>query len=85
MNRIIATTGVVALGAAAIQPALAQDSKPWNLSTSVRTFYDDNYLTQPKGGKRASWGAEFSPSGAYKFTRDQTTRSEEHTSELQSH
>ena len=73
MNRIIATTGVVALGAAAIQPALAQDSKPWNLSTSVRTFYDDNYLTQPKGGKRASWGAEFSPSGAYKFTRDQTT------------
>jgi len=73
MNRIIASTGLAALGAAVLQPAMAQDSKPWNVTTSVRSFYDDNYLTQPKGGKRASYGLEISPSGVYKFTRDQTT------------
>lgn len=73
MNRIIATTGLAALGAAVGQPAMAQDTKPWNVTTSVRSFYDDNYLTQPKGGKRASYGLELTPSGAYKFSRDQTT------------
>lgn len=73
MKRIIATTGLAALGAVVLQPALAQDAKPWNLSGSVRTFYDDNYLTLPKGGKRSSWGTDFSPSGSYKFSRDQTT------------
>ncbi|KAF0177013.1 MAG: hypothetical protein FD161_2734 [Limisphaerales bacterium] len=72
MNRIIATTGIAALGAAVCQPALAQDAKPWNVTASVRTFYDDNYLTLPKGGKRSSWGTDFSPSGVYKLTHDQT-------------
>ncbi|MEQ2006677.1 MAG: outer membrane beta-barrel protein [Limisphaerales bacterium] len=75
MNRIIATTGLAALGAVALQPAAAQekDTKPWNITGTVRSFYDDNYLTQPKGGKRASYGLELSPAGAYKLTRDQTT------------
>jgi hypothetical protein len=73
MNRIIATTGLAALGAAVLQSAMAQDNKPWNATTSVRSFYDDNYLTLPKGAKRASYGLEISPSGAYKFSRDQTT------------
>lgn len=75
MNRIIATTGLAALGAVALQPAAAQekDTKPWNITGSVRSFYDDNYLTQPKGGKRSSHGLELSPSGAYKLSRDQTT------------
>lgn len=79
MNRIIATTGMVALGAVTLQPAMAQDGKPWNLTASVRTFYDDNYTTLPSKAppgsptKRSSWGLELSPSGAYKFSRDQTT------------
>ena len=80
MNRIITTTGLVALGAVTLQPALAQDAKPWNLTATVRSFYDDNYATGPSkappgGGatKRSSWGLEFSPSAGYQLKRDQTT------------
>lgn len=80
MNRIITTTGLVALGAVTLQPALAQDAKPWNLTATVRSFYDDNYATGPSkappgGGatKRSSWGLELSPSAGYQLSRDQTT------------
>ena len=80
MNRIITTTGLMALGAVTLQPALAQDAKPWNLTATVRSFYDDNYATGPSkappgGGatKRSSWGLEFSPSAGYQLSRDQTT------------
>ena len=80
MNRIITTTGLVALGAVTLQPALAQDAKPWNLTATVRSFYDDNYATGPSKGsspsvatKRSSWGLEFSPSAGYQLSRDQTT------------
>lgn len=80
MNRIIVTTGLLALGAVSLQPALAQDAKPWNLTATVRSFYDDNYATGPSkappgGGatKRSSWGLEFSPSAGYQLKRDQTT------------
>lgn len=79
MNRIIATTGVAALGAVAFQPAVAQDAKPWNVTASVRTFYDDNYTTLPSKAaagsptKRSSWGLDISPSGTYQIKRDQST------------
>ena len=73
MKRIIATTGMAALSAVALQPAVAQEAKPWNVTASVRGFYDDNYTTSPSATKRSSWGVEFSPSGAYKFSRDQNT------------
>ncbi|MSU27301.1 MAG: hypothetical protein EXS27_05220, partial [Pedosphaera sp.] len=80
MNRIIVTTGLAALGAVSLQPALAQDAKPWNLTATVRSFYDDNYATGPSKAstagiatKRSSWGLEFSPSAAYQLNRDQTT------------
>jgi len=80
MKRIIVTTGMAALGAAALQPALAQEAKPWNVSATVRSFYDDNYFTLPsratapgQATKRSSWGMEFSPSASYRFSRDQTT------------
>ena len=79
MKRIIATTGLAALGAVALQPAMAQEGKPWNLTASVRSFYDDNYTTLPSKAppgqptKRSSWGLDLSPSGAYKLSRDQTT------------
>ena len=70
----------MALGAVTLQPALAQDAKPWNLTATVRSFYDDNYATGPSkappgGGatKRSSWGLEFSPSAGYQLSRDQTT------------
>lgn len=73
MNRIIVTTGMAALGVVGLQSALAQEAKPWNVTATVRSFYDDNYLTLPKGGKRSSWGVDLSPSAAYQFKRDQTT------------
>lgn len=80
MNRIITTTGLLALGAVSLQPALAQDAKPWNLTATVRSFYDDNYATGPSKGstadvatKRSSWGLELSPSAGYQLKRDQTT------------
>ena len=69
----------MALGAVTLQPALAQDAKPWNLTATVRSFYDDNYATLPSkasgGGatKRSSWGLELSPSAGYQLKRDQTT------------
>ncbi len=77
MNRIIATTGMAALGAVAVQPAMAQDGKPWNVSASVRAFYDDNYATLPSHAavgsptKRSSWGLEVTPSALYRFSQDQ--------------
>lgn len=79
MNRIIATTGIAALGVVALQPAMAQDPKPWNISGSIRGFYDDNYTTLPSKAapgsptKRSSWGLELTPSGSYRFSRDQIT------------
>jgi Putative beta-barrel porin 2 len=79
MNRIIVTTGMAALGAVALQPALAQEAKPWNVTATVRSFYDDNYTTLPSKAaagsptKRSSWGLDISPSAAYQFKRDQTT------------
>ena len=83
MNRIIATTGMAALSAVVMQPAMAQegtqDGKPWSVSATVRTFYDDNYATLPSHAaagtatKRSSWGLELTPSGLYKFSQDQNT------------
>ena len=70
---------MVALGAVASQSVMAQEGKPWNLTASVRSFYDDNYATSPSKAppgiptKRSSWGLDLSPSGAYKLTRDQTS------------
>lgn len=71
---------MAALGVVSVQPALAQDAKPWNVTATVRSFYDDNYTTLPSkappgGGptKRSSWGLEISPSAGYQFKLDQTT------------
>ncbi|HZM03041.1 MAG TPA: outer membrane beta-barrel protein [Candidatus Saccharimonadales bacterium] len=54
MKKIVASVGLVALGAAAAHaqyaPGLSpqETSKSWALSASLRGFYDDNYLTLPK-------------------------------------
>ncbi|MBU6402591.1 MAG: outer membrane beta-barrel protein [Verrucomicrobia bacterium] len=53
MKKIIASTGLAALGAASLQGAYAPDltsvqtAKPWSISAAVRGFYDDNYATRP--------------------------------------
>ena len=48
MKKIVASVGLVALGASALQTASAQAlvgpdaSKPWSVSATIRGFYDDN-------------------------------------------
>src|SRR5262249_45623385 len=66
MKKIVASVGLVALGASGVQTAFAQDfsadnSKPWSISATLRGFYDDNVNTWPNnqplpnGFSRGSW------------------------------
>lgn len=87
MKKIVASVGLVALGASSIETASAQvlsapdSSKPWSVSATLRGFYDDNTATIPSsvpdsalgGAKRDSFGWEVSPSAALKWSVDQTT------------
>jgi hypothetical protein len=84
MNKIIASVGLVALGAANVQ---AQNSltgpatKWWNVQATVRGFYDDNINTAPSHQASAvvplpkthSWGFELNPKIGAIFGNDQTT------------
>ena len=76
MKKIVASVGLVAVGASAIQSASAQDiaaidkSKPWSVQATLRGFYDDNTGTIaddipiPSGQHRDSFGFEVSPAVA---------------------
>jgi len=79
MKKIIASAGIAAVGAAALQAApqvgsgstsSTQTSKPWSLSASLRAFYDDNITTIPDALE--SYGIEFSPSISYSIIQEQT-------------
>ncbi|MGN6554990.1 MAG: outer membrane beta-barrel protein [Verrucomicrobiota bacterium] len=67
MNKIVASLGVVVLGASSLPTASAQDfdappSKLWNATASLRGFYDDNPSTAPSGpNKNDTFGWEISP------------------------
>ena len=67
---------VLALAAgAALAPTVPAQDKPWNVSASLRGFYDDNYTTVGKGaagGKLSSFGFEISPSVSYRLRLDPT-------------
>lgn len=87
MKKIVASVGLVALGASGIQTVSAQTalqpapdtSKPWNISATLRGFYDDNTATMPNnatlpaGMHRGSFGFEVSPSAALNYVMEQTT------------
>ena len=85
MKKIVASVGLVALGASGIQTASAQalaapdNSKPWSLSASLRGFYDDNVSTYPNDSKvpagehRDSFGFEISPWAALNWSLETTT------------
>ena len=82
MKKIVASVGLVALGAAGIQSVSAQDltapdnSKPWSVSATLRGFYDDNTGTVPNNVSvhgRDSFGFEVSPSAALVWSMEQTT------------
>ena len=59
MKNKIVTLGVAALGVAAAQAADA--GKVWEVTASLRGFYDDNYTTSPEALAEESWGIEVSP------------------------
>jgi hypothetical protein len=87
MKKIVASVGLVALGASALDSASAQvltspdSSKPWSVSATLRGFYDDNTGTVPNsyntsalnGAHRDSWGWEVSPAAALSWSVEQTT------------
>jgi hypothetical protein len=79
MNKIVASLGIVALGASSIQAVYAQamntpPSKPWNVSASLRGFYDDNISSLPSGpGKKHSFGFEVTPHLGINWSDGQTT------------
>jgi len=86
MNRIIASVGLVALGAANVHAQMPQTTtmpggpmagpaaKWWNVSATVRGFYDDNLnsVRHPSASDRA-WGGEITPQVGINIGNDQTT------------
>jgi hypothetical protein len=84
MKRIVASVGLVALGASSLQAELlpgmtAESGKPWTVGATLRGFYDDNINTLPDnqplppGYKRDSFGFEASPFLRLSFPTGQTT------------
>jgi hypothetical protein len=78
MKKLFASVGLVALGAASAHAQYApgltplEMSKAWSLSAELRGFYDDNYLTLPKGLRESSFGAEIAPSIAVNHSTSDT-------------
>jgi hypothetical protein len=82
MKRIVASVGLVALGAASVQGQSSMSSmtgpaaKWWNVQATVRGFYDDNLNTTPDHStdkKVHTWGGEISPKVGISLGNDQTT------------
>ena len=85
MNKIIASVGLVALGAANVQAQsqiTAPAAKWWNVQATVRGFYDDNLNTTPDRkdqtsatpiGKVHAYGFEVSPKVGVAWGNDQTS------------
>lgn len=81
MKKVIASAGVLALGALGVQSVhadsnlLTSSDKPWTLSGTLRGFYDNNYNTQPdhSPAKLASWGIEIRPQVAVAYSTGPTT------------
>ncbi len=78
MKKIVASVGMVAVGAsglqAAVLPALTEEAgKPWNVSATLRGFYDDNINTTTE--RSSTTGFEVSPGLQFAFPMEQTTLS----------
>src|SRR5690242_7976142 len=78
MKRFVASVGMVALGASSVQAAgdaisSPEPVKPWNVTATLRGFYDDNLNATPS--KQHAWGYEVSPSALVKENWEQTSLS----------
>src|SRR6266498_380593 len=80
MKRVMASTAAVAFGAAGLQGANVtgltpqEASKWWNVSASLRGFYDDNNL-YAEHGAIPSFGTEFHPGFAVNLPLERTVLS----------
>jgi outer membrane scaffolding protein for murein synthesis (MipA/OmpV family) len=85
MKKLIASAGLVSVGAAGLQAAYApgltpmETAKPWSVAASVRGFYDDNYNQAPSHpsnpanpSAKSSAGFEINPSAKLNFPLEQT-------------
>jgi hypothetical protein len=83
MKKIVASVGLVALGASGVQaaspsPFNTDAAKPWSVSATLRGFYDDNYQTiandtpTPAGTHRSSFGFDVSPGARFDWQLEQT-------------
>ena len=78
MKKLIASAGLVALGAMSLKAQYApgltrmEASKPWSISASLRGFYDDNYLALPSDFAEESFGIEVKPRVALNLSRETT-------------
>ena len=76
MKKIFVSVGLAAAGAAGLPSAIAQSveapapAKVWNVSGTLRGFYDDNY--QVSHNKQGSFGFEVSPSVQANLALQQT-------------
>jgi hypothetical protein len=72
MKNIFVSAGLVALGAAALQSAMASPASPqyWNVSATLRGFYDDNYNIS--GTSKGSFGLELQPEVSFHVPLQQT-------------
>jgi hypothetical protein len=86
MKRIVASVGLVAVGASGLHAALlpsmtAESGKPWSVSATLRGFYDSNFNTVsdnqvlPTGYSKSTFGYEVSPAIQFSFPMEQTTLS----------
>jgi hypothetical protein len=81
MRKIVASVGLVALGASVVHAEdvspyfSANAGKVWNISASLRGFYDDNINTAPNNSsaKVSSFGYAVTPSVGINWERDQNT------------
>lgn len=83
MNKIVASVGMVALGASGLQASAAvldvAGQKPWSIGASLRGFYDDNVNSVSSGypfgpgQQRDSFGFEISPSLNLAWAVEQTS------------
>lgn len=74
MKKFFVSLGLAAVGTASLHAAYTPDSpdnsKMWNLSATLRGFYDDNYTTAQH--KQGSFGFEASPSFSLNMPLQQT-------------
>ena len=72
MKHLFVSAGLVAIGAAGLQSAMASPTSPqyWNVGATLRGFYDDNYNIS--GSKQGSFGLELLPKVSFHVPLQQT-------------